>query len=154
MLNLNTKKLSRLLLSGFFLLPSIPWAQEEQKPTLSLEEIVTLRQVDKAVISPNGEAVAYLLSVPRTPYADEDGLPWMQLHVVSVDGRSRPYFTGEVNVTDVAWLGDGNDLLFLAKRDAEAEFADIYRKRLDGGAAPPHEIDHAARMDEVTVEVK
>ena len=35
---------------------------------LSLEEIVNLRAVSKAVLSPDGDAVAYLLSVPRALY--------------------------------------------------------------------------------------
>mgnify|MGYP001814685529 CR=1 FL=1 len=106
-----------------------------QKPTLSLEETVGLRQVSKAVISPNGDAVAYLLSVPRTLYVDANGPAWRQLHVVSAEGESRPYFTGQVEVSDVAWSVEGNDLFFVAKQDVEADYPDIYRMPLDGGGA-------------------
>ena len=102
---------------------------------LSLEEIVNLRTVSKAVLSPDGDAVAYLLSVPRELYKDEDGGSYSQLHVVDLEGASRPYFSGKVSVTDVAWSADGRSLFFVGKRDLKAEFADIHRMPLDGGEA-------------------
>ena len=38
----------------------------EEKPALSLEETVGLKTASSAVMSPNGDAIAYLLSWPRT----------------------------------------------------------------------------------------
>lgn len=130
----NVRRIALLLMVA--LLPALAAAAEgSERPPLSVEEIVTLRQVTKAVISPNGDAVAYLLSVPRTLYEDEMGPAWVQLHVVSVEGESRPYFSGQVDVSDVAWSADGNQLFFVARRDTLAEFPDIWRVPLDGGAA-------------------
>jgi len=51
---------------------------------LTLEEVVSLKRVKTALMSPNGDAIAYLLSVPRTLYEDEDGDAWVQLHVVDL----------------------------------------------------------------------
>ena len=104
-------------------------------PGLSLEETVGLKTASNALMSPNGDAVAYILSVPRQPYVDADGSAWRQLHVVNTEGASRPYFSGEVSVTQAAWSPDGNHLFFVGKRDAGAEFADIYRMPLNGGEA-------------------
>ena len=66
-----------------------------------LEEIVTLKRVKSVRMSPNGDAIAYLLSVPRTLYEDDDGDAWVQLHVVDLEGNSRPYFSGKVEVSHV-----------------------------------------------------
>jgi len=136
MFNLNFSRLGRrMLLTTLLLLPVTLVQGAGDPPTLSLEEIVSLRQVTRAVINPNGDAVAYLLSVPRTLYEEDKGPAWRQLHVVSAEGESRPYFSGQVEVTTVAWSADGNDLFFVAKKDLEAEYPDLYRMPLDGGGA-------------------
>lgn len=106
-----------------------------QPASLSLEEIVMLKRVKSVRMSPNGDAIAYLLSVPRALYKDDDGEAWVQLHVVDLEGNSRPYFSGNVEVSDVAWSTDGNTLYFVARRDADAEYADIFKMSLHGGAA-------------------
>ena len=62
------------LLSLFFVLcqPIFSLAADEL-PALSLEETIGLKSASGAVMSPNGDAIAYLLSVPRTLYEDKDG---------------------------------------------------------------------------------
>jgi len=102
---------------------------------LTLEETVGLKRVTRAVMSPNGDAVAYLLAVPRTPYVDDDGPAWSELHVVSTQGQSRPYAAGEVDVNHVAWSADGATLYFSGKLDPEAEQAAIWAMPVDGGTA-------------------
>jgi len=102
---------------------------------LTLEDIVALKTVSRVALSPNGDAVAYLLSVPRDLYKDDDGGSYSQLHVVDLESASRPYFSGKVSVTDVAWAADGRSLFFVGKRDLKADFADIHRMPLDGGEA-------------------
>ena len=119
----------------FYLFTATPAFAADDKPALSLEETVNLKAASSALMSPNGEAIAYLLSVPRTLYEDKDGSSYRQLHVVTTEGVSRPYFSGKVSVSHVAWSPDGNSLLFTAKRDPAADFADIYRMPLNGGEA-------------------
>ena len=137
-----TRILTLLLLSAAVILAggSTVWAAS--RTALSLEDIVGLKSVSKVALSPGGDAVAYLLSVPRDPYRDEDGGSYSQLHVVNVEGKSRPYFSGKVSVSDVAWSADGASLFFVGKRDLKAEFADIHRMPLDGGEA---EVVYTAR---------
>jgi dipeptidyl aminopeptidase/acylaminoacyl peptidase len=110
-------------------------AADKGKPMLSLEEIVGLRSVSGAWISPDADLIAYLLSVPRVVYRDADGPAWKQLHLVNLEGESRAYFSGEVAVSEVAWAPDGSALYFIGKRDQEAEYPSIYRIPVDGGEA-------------------
>ena len=113
--------------------PAVLSAAEDRG--LTLEETVGLKTASNALMSPNGDAVAYLLSVPRTLYEDDDGPAWRQLHVVSTEGDSRAYFSGQVSVSQAAWSADGNHIWFIGKRDPKADFADIYRVPLHGGEA-------------------
>lgn len=128
--------LALLLSIGSLLCLGIP-AQAQDSPDvgLTLEETITLRRVSRALMSPNGDAIAYLLAVPRTPYVDEDGGAWSELHVVTTEGDSRPYAEGKVSVSDVAWAKDGAALFFAGKLDKDMEHAVIYRMPIDGGGA-------------------
>jgi dipeptidyl aminopeptidase/acylaminoacyl peptidase len=130
------RRLGQTLLLAASLLSAVAVVQARaENPPLSVEEIVTLKEVSKVAINPNGDAIAYLLTVPRTLYEDLAGPAWVQLHVVNAAGRSRPYFSGQVEVSDLAWSADGSELYFVAKRDVQAEFPDLYRVPLDGGEA-------------------
>ena len=106
-----------------------------QAAPLTLEDVNSLRQVTNARMSPSGEQVAYLLQVPREIYKDADGPAYHELHVTDLEGNSKPYVTGDIDITDVAWAVDGESIFFLAKRDAEADFNSLYRIRVDGGEA-------------------
>lgn len=77
-------------------------------------DVARLRNVEEAVVSPDGTAVAYLLEVPRIPFEDPDGPAWSELWVVADDGAPRPYVTGAVNLDDVAWIPDGRGISYLA----------------------------------------
>mgnify|MGYP000142960870 CR=1 FL=1 len=124
------------ILCGIVYLPSSQAAGDDSSlKTLSLEEIVTLKKVKSAHMSPNADAIAYLLTVPRTLYEDDDGEAWVQLHVVDLKGNSRPYFSGKVAVSSVAWSTDGNTLYFVARRDTDAKYPDIFKMSLQGGEA-------------------
>ena len=130
------KTTTRLIACFLLLIPLTSWsAESDETAMLSLEEIVKLRQVSKARMNHNGDAVAYILSVPRELYKDDDGPAWKQLHVVNVDGESRAYFAGKVNVSDLAWSATGSELFFVGKRDVEADHPNIFQIALDGGEA-------------------
>ncbi len=96
--------------------------------------VARLRTVTAAKIAPDGEHIAYVLSVPRRPFVDENGPAWTELHVVDMQGNSRPYVTGEVNVSAIAWKPDGSGIAFLQKRDAD-EHKSVYVIPLAGGEA-------------------
>ena len=106
-----------------------------QAPYLSLEDVVAMKRVTSASISPDNRFVAYTVSVPREVYKDKDGGAFTELHVTDLDGNSRPYITGDVNVSSVRWSADGESLYFLSKRDKDAKFNSLYRIPVAGGEA-------------------
>lgn len=110
---------------------------------LTIEEIVTLKSVIAAKLSPDGERIAYLLNVHRKPYIDDDGVPYRELHVTDLAGNSRGYVTGEVSVREVLWSADGALLYYLAER-SDDEHVSLYSIPIDGGESKlvyAHETD-------------
>jgi dipeptidyl aminopeptidase/acylaminoacyl peptidase len=97
-------------------------------------DIAKIRSVTSVRISPDGSTIAYTLAVPRRPFVHDDGRPWQELHVVTIDGRSRPFVTGQVNVSDVQWRPDGQAISFRARRGDDKETA-LYVIPIDGGEA-------------------
>ena len=98
------------------------------------EHVARIRHVAASRISPDGHHVAYVLSVPRTPFKEADGPAWAELHVVLPSGSSRPFVAGEVNVANVAWSADGRRIFFLAKRGKDAHRS-LHAIPVDGGEA-------------------
>ncbi len=105
-----------------------------ESEVLTPEHLIKLRRVASAQISPDGQHIAYVLEVPRTPFKDEDGRPWMELHVADQQGGTRPFVTGEVSVGGVAWKPDGSAISFTDKRGKDKHRA-LYAIPLDGGEA-------------------
>ena len=117
----------------------------QDKELFTPDHVAKMRYVADAAISPDGKSVAYLLSIPRKPGKDESGPAWAELHVVSDQGESKPFVTGEVNVGAIAWTPDGKSISFLAKRNGD-EHKSLYRIPVDGGEARnilSHETDIA-----------
>ncbi len=98
-------------------------------------QVATLESVGDVAASPDGARVAFVRSVPRPLFGDDDGPAWRQLLVLNVtDGRERGFVTGDVSVSRVAWQPDGDALSFVAKRGGD-EHASLYRIPVDGGEA-------------------
>jgi dipeptidyl aminopeptidase/acylaminoacyl peptidase len=106
-----------------------------QFDALSLEEIVSLNRVTGIYMSPKGDQIAYLLSVPREIYKDDDGKPYHELHVVNFDGVSKAYVSGKIDVSAVAWSADGQSIYFVAMRDPDEKFNSLFEIALTGGEA-------------------
>jgi dipeptidyl aminopeptidase/acylaminoacyl peptidase len=100
--------------------------------TFTPHHIARIRAVTAVTVSPDGSEVAYLLSVPRKPMVDDDGPAWTELHIVNANGESRPFITGKVSVSDIAWTPDGKGISYLAKRDKDEQKA-LYVIPLTGG---------------------
>jgi dipeptidyl aminopeptidase/acylaminoacyl peptidase len=96
--------------------------------------VARIRSVTSAAIAPDGSRVAYVLSIPRRPPAEDDGPAWAELHMVGKDGASRPFVAGEVNVSEVAWTPDGKSVAFIAKRGKDEHKA-LYLISAEGGEA-------------------
>lgn len=99
-----------------------------------LPDLIGLRSVVSAKISPDGGLVAYVLAVPRHPLQDEDGPARTELHVVDRAGLSRPFVTGKVDIGEVHWTPDGRSIAFVSKRPGD-ENASLYLIPVDGGEA-------------------
>ena len=106
-----------------------------QSDALSLEKIVSLKRVTGIRMSPKGDQIAYLLSVPREIYKEDDGKPYNELHVVDFNGVSRPYVSGKIDVSEVAWSADGQAIYFVAMRDPDEKFNSLFEIALTGGEA-------------------
>lgn len=100
--------------------------------TFTPEHVTRLRSVTSAAMSPDGRNIAYVLSVPRKPFKDDDGANWEELHVVLGDAGSRPFITGEVNLSAVKWKPDGKSISFLSKRGKD-KTKSLYVIPVDGG---------------------
>ena len=98
------------------------------------DHVAKTRAVVSARIAPDGRHIAYVVGAPRRPYEDENGPAWTELHVVDANGNSRPYVTGEVNVSAVRWTPAGDAISFLAKR-GDAKHKSLYVIALNGGEA-------------------
>jgi dipeptidyl aminopeptidase/acylaminoacyl peptidase len=127
--------LTPIAASILFLLsfPISPHASESNNRLTPLH-VAQLRTVTSAVIAPHGTTIAYTLAVPRRPFIEDDGRAWQELHVVSPDGRSRPFVSGKVNVSDIQWRPDGLAVSFRAKRADDKETA-LYAIPIHGGEA-------------------
>jgi dipeptidyl aminopeptidase/acylaminoacyl peptidase len=101
------------------------------------KHVASMRSAGSAMMSPDASHVAYLLLVPRDPYADdfEDGPPWGELHVVRLsDDSDHPFISGQVNIEAIKWSGDSKSIYFLAKRGKDKHKC-LYKIPLEGGEA-------------------
>ena len=121
-----------LVLLAVILMPSA--AAAEETSGMSVHDVARLRFVDEVEVSPDGAWQAYTLIVPRTPGEGEDGPAWSELWLAGGDGEPRPFISGEVNVSDIGWTGDGSAITFLAQRGDEETDA-LYSIPVGGGEA-------------------
>lgn len=101
---------------------------------LSPYDVARLQVVLQAEVSPDGRWIAYVLGIPRQVGAEENGPAWTELHVVDLSGNSRPFVTGQVNVSQVDWTPDSKHISFLSKRGSDKETS-LYLIPIDGGEA-------------------
>lgn len=127
---INSFSLLLWILAGISLLgiPGDAFAED----TLTAKHVAELKSVNRAVISPDGKFIAYILNVPYELLADENGAAWEELHVVDREGNSRPFVTGKERVADIEWTMDGRSILYVAKR-GDDEHAALYSIPVDGG---------------------
>ena len=118
------------------LLLSTPFAPRVAAETIQAWQVITYKSVSSARISPDGAHVAYVVSVPRKPLADESGTAWSELHVLDLSDdneEGRAFISGEANVGSVQWV-DKKTIAFLAKR-GDDEHTSLYGISTEGGEA-------------------
>ena len=93
---------------------------------LSAWDVAHLQSVDAVAVSPDGSHVAYTLSVPREPMADENGPAWTELHVYDrEDDVSLAFVSGEVKVSNIQWTRDGQYIGYRAKRGDDEDVSNF-----------------------------
>ncbi|MBD3224340.1 MAG: prolyl oligopeptidase family serine peptidase [Caldithrix sp.] len=119
-----------LLLTAFLTMATTTLTADPLKPA----DVLNLEYVTSAKISPDGQHIAYTLRVPRDP-GDKPGGAWYELHVVNTEtGQSRPFITGEVNISSIQWHPDGSSIAFRARR-GEQKRTQVWMIPVDGGEA-------------------
>lgn len=105
----------------------------EEAAGLDFARLAALRGVRDVELSPDGQWVAYRLSVPRRPGHDDDGPAWTELHIVPFEGGpDRAYVHGKVSVSAVRFTSDSRFLTYLAKR-GDDEHASLWSIPVLGG---------------------
>jgi len=107
------------------------------KRAMTPRDLARIQSMKKAVISPDGSTIAAVKSVPRELFEEPDGADWTELYLIDREtGTSRPFVTGDVNVSGVAWRPDSSAVSFLAERGDDEHFK-LYLIATDGGEATP-----------------
>ena len=103
--------------------------------SITPEDIVNLQYVTDAVISLDGNHVAFVLIVPRTD-DEEPGQSHSEVWVKRKDDTRPKRFTSKsLDSYSPGWSTDGKKITFLSKRDSKKNGAKIYTIALDGGEA-------------------
>lgn len=128
-MNVLPRRFRMILFAAAALLPAMAAAEG-----MTLEQIARLQQVGQAVVSPDGQWIAYTRSVPRDLSEQDDGPAWRELHVIEPNGDSRPFITGQVNIRNIGWMPDSSAITFIDERDDD-EHSILYRIPVGGGEA-------------------
>ncbi len=114
-----------------FMLFCISFSPARASSQLSPEDVLNLKFSNEAVIRPDGEWIAFTLSMPRK--ADEaPGPAYSELYLVNVKtGENRPFITGKVAISSIQWSPDGKQIAFLTRR--EGEQTQVWSIPADGG---------------------
>lgn len=107
-------------------------AAQAAADVLSAKDVLMMKRVASAVMSPKGDWIAYTVAVPREA-TDKPGPMYSELYLMSVNTReARPFITGKQNVSSVMWKPDGSALAFLAAR-GDGAATQVWLISADGG---------------------
>ncbi len=129
-----------LIVSLAFLF-SLPLTADAQQP-LSAEDIANIESVGATVLSPNGETIAYTLSVPRTD--DEPvGTNYSELYLIDASGGDPvPVVERPVSAASPQW-GDDGRLYFAATLEEHHSSRQVYSVNESGSDLQRHtDADH------------
>jgi len=120
-------------LAALCLVALISMATAASSP-FSPADVLSFKRVSGAEMSPNGEWIAYTVSVPRAA-SDDAGGAYNELYVISTKtGEVRPFVTGTVNASSPRWSPDGSRIAFLMARGEKAK-TQVWMIPIDGGEA-------------------
>lgn len=120
--------------AGLLLLPLALLSPGSAQELWTPQDVARLRTVVEECISPGGERIAYVLSIPRDLDGEADGPAWRQLHLIGTDGAGRAFTPRQSSVRRIAWTPNGRRLSFLEQRDGDSSVS-LYEIPVDGGGA-------------------
>jgi len=127
--SLNASSMVRPIIMVLVFLGSVLWAE-----VLTPEQLLQLKTAGSVRISPDGQYLAYTVSVPRTA-DDKPGGAYTELYVHHLkSGRTIPFISGQVNVSSLQWKPDGKALTFTSRRGEDSR-SQIWIIDIDGGEA-------------------
>lgn len=101
-----------------------------QERVFQPHDVFKTKQVDEAVISPDGNYAVFSLIVPR-PFNDVPGSSYKELYIFNYDKNSViPMLSGEVSVDDLDWTSDSKNISFIAKLNDDKK-SQLYTMPLD-----------------------
>lgn len=104
------------------------------KENFNPEDVFKTKYCTSAVISPNGEWVAYLVSFQREAQ-EEPGESYSNLYLVSTKTKEvKPFIVGKEIISSIKWNPNGKEIAFIMKR-GEKDKKQIWSIRVDGGEA-------------------
>ncbi len=118
-----------------FILMIIPGITTADENELTPEMVIHLEAVNNAAISPDGETVAYVRRVQRSP-DDERGSAYTEMFVVPAAGGEPEQFTFRPhNVANLQWSPGGDYIYFRSHRPEIRAGMQVYRISSSGGEA-------------------
>ncbi|MEJ2634103.1 MAG: S9 family peptidase [Calditrichia bacterium] len=124
-----------MLLLAFLALPLLLTASQADTPNaFTASDLLHMKYVTSAEISPDGNWIAYTVRVPREAQ-DEPGSAYSELYVVSVKtGEIRPFITGKVAVYSIEWRPDGSVIAFRSRMNGQSK-TQVWLIPFNGGEA-------------------
>jgi len=120
----------------FWVLILVPVFSLHAAELITPTDVVNLKMVTRASLSPDGNQIAYVLNVPRDE-GEKPGGDYNQIWVMDKSGKNMRRFTIEKgSSTYPAWSPDGKQIAFLSKREGD-KATQIYLIPVNGGEAFP-----------------
>lgn len=119
---------SKLGISAVLVLISMPLLARE----LTLPETVTLKTINSAAVSADGQLTAFTRVTPRTPYVDDDGSAFIELFTVRGEAAPIAYISNKTPVSAIQFHGDS--IYFISKR-GDDKYTSLYKIATSGGEA-------------------
>ena len=103
--------------------------------TITKEDIVNLQYVFSPAMSPDGDNIAYVLSVPRRD-DEKPGPRHSQIWVKRIDDKKPVQFTSSAYDSYAPqWSWKGREITFLSRRKEISDLTQLYSIPVDGGEA-------------------
>ncbi len=128
-------KIQHIVFISLFTVLTITFAAIADENILNPETVVNLEVVSTAAISPDGNKVAYVRRVQRSP-EDERGGPYTEMFVIPASGGEPQQFTVRPHsVANLQWSPDGNHIYFRSHRREIHPGLQVYKISSKGGEA-------------------